>query len=210
MLLATRSAGKIRELRPLLSARGIGVICLDDAGIAESDVEDSLEVYATFEENALAKARYFARVSGRPTLADDSGLAVDTLGGRPGVMSKRWSGRTDLSGQALDDENNRLLLEALAGKVDRRAHYVCAAAYADTSRELVCRGEVHGRILEVASGSGGFGYDPYFFADELGRTFGEASGDEKSTISHRARAFTALIDRLRVESADRRNPFGAS
>jgi XTP/dITP diphosphohydrolase len=210
MLLATRSAGKLHELRPLLLARGIGIVSLEDAGMPETDAEDSLEVYATFEENALAKARYFARMSGRPTLADDSGLAVDALGGRPGVMSKRWSGRTDLTGQALDDENNRLLLEALSAQCDRRAHYVCAAAYADTSRELVCRGEVQGRILEVAGGSAGFGYDPYFFADELGKTFGEASREEKATISHRARAFTALVDRLRVESADRRNPFGAS
>jgi len=197
VLLATRSAGKIRELRPLLLERGIGVISLDDAGIPESDAEDALEVYATFEENALAKARYFARVSGRPTLADDSGLAVDALGGRPGVLSKRWSGRVDLSGQALDDENNRLLLEALRDKTDRRAHYVCAAAYADASRELVCLGEVHGRILEDASGSGGFGYDPFFFADELGKSFGEASREEKATVSHRARAFAALLDQLR-------------
>ena len=197
MLLATRSAGKIRELRPLLLERGIGVISLDDAGIAESDAEDALEVYATFEENALAKARYFARLSGRPTLADDSGVAVDALGGRPGVLSKRWSGRVDLTGQALDDENNRLLLAALRDKADRRAHYVCAAAYADASRELVCRGEVHGRILEDANGVGGFGYDPFFFADELGKSFGEASRQEKATVSHRARAFATLLDQLR-------------
>ena len=197
MLLATRSAGKLRELQPLLLARGIGIIALDDAGIAESDAEDTLEVYATFEENALAKARYFARVSGRPTLADDSGLAVDALGGRPGVMSKRWSGRLDLSGQALDDENNRLLLEALRDKADRRAHYVCAAAYADGARELVVRGEVHGRILERSQGVGGFGYDPYFWSDELGKSFGEATRDEKATVSHRARAFAALLDELR-------------
>jgi XTP/dITP diphosphohydrolase len=198
MLLATRSAGKLRELRPLLLARGIGIISLDDAGIVESDAEDALEVYATFEENALAKARHFARAAGRPTLADDSGLAVDALNGRPGVLSKRWSGRVDLTGQALDDENNRLLLEALRGQSDRRAHYVCAAAYVDGARELVCRGEVHGRIVETPSGSGGFGYDPYFFADELGKTFGDASREEKATVSHRARAFAALLDRLRA------------
>ena len=197
MLLATRSAGKLRELQPLLLARGIGIIALDDAGIAESDAEDTLEVYATFEENALAKARYFARVSGRPTLADDSGLVVDALGGQPGVMSKRWSGRLDLAGQALDDENNRLLLEALRGKPDRRAHYVCAAAYADGVREFVVRGEVHGRVLESARGVGGFGYDPYFLSDELGKSFGEATRDEKATVSHRARAFAALLDELR-------------
>lgn len=196
MLVATRSAGKIRELRPLLLARGIGAVSLDDAGIPESDAEDALEVYATFEENALAKARYFARLSGRPTLADDSGLAVDAINGRPGVMSKRWSGRVDLAGQALDDENNRLLLEALRGKADRRAHYVCAAAYVDGARELVCRGEVHGRILDVAEGRGGFGYDPLFFSEELGKSFGIASREEKATVSHRARAFMSLLDQL--------------
>jgi XTP/dITP diphosphohydrolase len=196
LLLATRSAGKIRELRPLLAARGLEVLSLDDAGIPESEAEDALEAHATFEENALAKARYFARLSGRPALADDSGLAVDALGGRPGVLSKRWSGRVDLSGQALDDENNRLLLEALRGASDRRAHYVCAAAFVDSARELVCRGAVQGRILDAPSGSGGFGYDPFFFADELGRTFGDATREEKATVSHRARAFAALLERL--------------
>jgi XTP/dITP diphosphohydrolase len=210
MLLATRSMGKIRELRPLLFDRGVDVVSLDDVGIAESPAEDALEVYATFEENALAKARYFARLTGRPTLADDSGLAVDALGGRPGVLSKRWSGRTDLSGQALDDENNRLLLEALRAHSDRRAHYVCAAAYVGGGYELVCRGEVHGRILEEASGSGGFGYDPYFYADELSRSFGEASREEKAAVSHRARAFSALIERLLADAGERRNPFVAS
>lgn len=169
---------------------------LDDAGIPESKVEDALEAHLTFEENALAKARYFARLSGRPTLADDSGLAVEALGGRPGVLSKRWSGRDDLSGQALDDENNRLLLEALRAASDRRAHYVCAAAFVDGGRELVCRGEVHGRILAAPSGTGGFGYDPMFFADELGKTFGDATREEKATVSHRARAFAALLERL--------------
>ena len=202
MLLATRSAGKLRELRPLFAARGIGVIDLNDAGIAESEAEDALEVYATFEENAIAKARYFFRLSGRPTLADDSGLAVDALGGRPGVMSKRWSGRADLTGQGLDDENNRLLLERLHatrdahGEVDRRAHYVCVAVYVDASHELVCRGEVHGTIVDEPCGEGGFGYDPYFRSDELGRTFGEVSRGEKERVSHRGRAFLALIDAL--------------
>jgi XTP/dITP diphosphohydrolase len=204
VLIATRSAGKLRELRPLLLEYGFDPVSLADAGIAESDVEDTLEVYATFEENALAKARYFARLTGRPTFADDSGLAVDALGGRPGVKSKRWSGRVDLSGQALDDENNRLLVEALRERADRRAHYVCAAAYVDATRELVSRGEVHGRILDVPSGSGGFGYDPYFFSDELAKSFGDASREEKATVSHRARAFGALLDQLGSASNLRR------
>ncbi len=196
MLVATRSEGKLRELRPLFASHGISVVDLTHAGIVETSAEDALEVYATFEENALAKARYFARLSGRPTVADDSGVAVDALGGRPGVLSKRWSGRTDLHGQALDDENNRLLLETLRDAPDRRAHYVCAAAFVDSERELVCRGEVHGSILEVAAGSGGFGYDPYFFADELGKTFGEAAREEKERVSHRGRAFRELIARI--------------
>jgi XTP/dITP diphosphohydrolase len=153
-------------------------------------------VHPTFEENALAKARYFHAVSGRSVVADDSGLVVAALSGKPGVLSKRWSGRSDLSGQALDDENNRLLVRSLQNAQERRASYVCAAAYVDDEREFVCRGEVHGRILEAPRGNGGFGYDPYFFSTELGRTFGEVSGAEKARVSHRGRAFRALVERL--------------
>ena len=153
-------------------------------------------MYATFEENALAKARYFHRRSGMPTVADDSGLAVRALDGRPGVHSKRWSGRGDLTGQALDDENNRLLLALLHGAVDRTASYVCAAAYVDASRSIVCRGEVAGHIGDRPLGEHGFGYDPYFFSSELGCTFGEASVEEKARVSHRGRAFRALISAL--------------
>jgi XTP/dITP diphosphohydrolase len=208
ILIATRSAGKLRELRPLLGARGFAAIDLVEAGVPESPDEDRLEVFDTFEENAVAKARYFHGRTNLPTLADDSGLVVSALGGRPGVLSKRWSGRTDLHGQALDDENNRLLLERLAARepveaggattqTDRRAHYVCAAAYVDGTRELVCRGEVHGHILREARGGGGFGYDPYFAVDELGSaSFGEVSQAEKELVSHRARAVRALLDRL--------------
>lgn len=169
---------------------------LDDAAIAETPEEDTLESAATFEENALAKARHFARVSGLPTVADDSGLEVDALGGRPGVHSKRWSERADLSGQALDDANNALLLERLAGSPNRRARYVCVAAFSDGVEEFVERGESRGAITNVARGAGGFGYDPYFESAELGRTFGEISLEEKSRVSHRARAFAKLLQRL--------------
>jgi XTP/dITP diphosphohydrolase len=171
----------------------MAVIDLRDAGIAELVDEDGLEAYATFEENALAKAKYFHERSGLPTVADDSGLAVRALGGRPGVHSKRWSGRADLFGQPLDDENNRLLLAALRGVVERSASYVCAAAYVDASRAIVRRGEVEGQIGDWPIGMNGFGYDPYFFSHELGRTFGEASVEEKARVSHRGRAFRALI-----------------
>ena len=196
MLLATRSGGKLRELRTLFAERGIAVIDLEQAGIEERPEEDTLEVYDTFEENALAKARYFNRAAGMPVVADDSGLVVAALNGAPGVLSKRWSGRADLRGQALDDENNQLLIERLRGIGDRAAHYVCAAAFVDGAREVVRRGEVHGRIVDTATGRGGFGYDPYFLADELGRTFGQASAEEKQRISHRARAFRALLDAI--------------
>jgi XTP/dITP diphosphohydrolase len=202
IVLATRSAGKLRELRLLFAASRLGgreVIDLAEAGVPESPEEDGLEVFETFEANALAKARHFHALTGMATVADDSGLAVSALGGRPGVLSKRWSGRSDLSGQALDDENNRLLLERMAetGSADRGAHYVCVAAYVDGVQEIVCRGEVHGRVLEEARGTGGFGYDPYFAPKELGgRSFGEASQEEKQGVSHRARAFGSLLERL--------------
>jgi XTP/dITP diphosphohydrolase len=200
LLLATRSTGKLRELLPMCAARGIDALGLDAAGVVESRVEDELEMLDSFEGNALAKARHFHARTGLPTAADDSGLVVPALGGLPGVKSKRWSGRPDLTGRALDDENNRLLLERLHGlgaaaaAEDRRAYYVCAAAYIDSAGEVVCRGEVYGRIIDAPRGGEGFGYDPYFAADELGgRTFGEASREEKETVSHRARAFNSLL-----------------
>jgi len=193
----------MRELGPMFAAAGIDVASLDDAHIAESALEDSLEVAATFEDNALAKARHFHRVSGMATVADDSGLEVTALDGAPGVLSKRWSVRPDLSGQALDDTNNALLLQRLAGIVDRRARYVCAAAYCAGARAFVERGEVAGRITREPRGSGGFGYDPYFESDELGRTFAEVKIDEKGRVSHRARAFAKLLRRLEKNAAPR-------
>ena len=197
LLLATRSAGKLRELRPMFAAARRPVIDLVDAGIPELPDEDAIESFATFEENALAKARYFhARSGGLATVADDSGLEVMGLGGRPGVRSKRWSERSDLTGQALDDANNAKLLASLAGSADRRARYVCAAAFVDGTREIVRRGEVAGTILEVPRGAGGFGYDPYFWSVELGRTLAEVDRAEKERVSHRGRAFAALLAAL--------------
>jgi XTP/dITP diphosphohydrolase len=196
VLLATRSPGKIRELRALFRAAGIAVTDLRTLGIPEASEEDALETADSFEENALTKARYFHRLSGLPTVADDSGLEVHALGRAPGVRSKRWSARPDLNGQALDDANNELLMRKLEGSADRRARYVCAAAYHDDAQEFVERGEVAGRIGLAPRGTGGFGYDPYFESDELGRTFGEVTMDEKARVSHRARAFSKLLRRL--------------
>jgi XTP/dITP diphosphohydrolase len=199
VLLATRSEGKLRELRPLFAAAGIGVQDLREAGLASSPEEDAVEAFATFEANALAKARYFHALSGRASVADDSGLDVAALSGNPGVRSKRWSGRDDLTGQALDDANNEKLLDALRG-VDRpTARYVCAAAYCDGAREDVALGETTGVIVDEPRGEGGFGYDPYFLSDELGATFGESSREAKERVSHRGRAFRALLERLSVQ-----------
>lgn len=203
LLVATRSVGKLRELTPMLLAAGYTPIDLETAGIAEAPVEDAIEAHESFEANALAKARHFHAISGLPTLADDSGLCVDALGGRPGVRSKRWSERPDLVGQALDDANNAVLQRALASALaehpiggTRAAGYVCAAAYVDDDGELVRRGETRGQIVESPRGTGGFGYDPYFLSDELALTFAEVSREAKGEVSHRARAVRAILAAL--------------
>lgn len=203
ILLATRSAGKLRELRPLFASAGLDLVDLDSAGIPPLPAEDEIECFHTFEENALAKARYFAaRARGTPVIAEDSGLEVLALGGAPGVLSKRWSGRSDLDPQALDDANNARLVQMLVGVNDRRARYVCVAAFVDGGTELVRRGETAGVIAPAPRGSGGFGYDPYFVSDELGLTFAEVGRAEKERVSHRGRAFRALISAI----AERRGP----
>ena len=197
LLIATRSAGKVREMRPILERAGFTVVDLETFGLPEEAEERDLERFETFEENAIAKARYFYEISGGiATIADDSGLEVVHLGGAPGVRSKRYSGRGDLSGQALDDANNARLLAALDGVSDRRARYVCAAAFVAHDREEVRRGETEGRLLTAPRGSGGFGYDPYFESTELGRTFAEVSTGEKEAVSHRGRALRALLSAL--------------
>jgi XTP/dITP diphosphohydrolase len=193
-LLATRSSGKLRELNGILASAGFRAVNLSEAGLEERAEEAGIECYNTFEENALAKARYFNALTGMPTLADDSGLCVDALGGAPGVWSKRFSGSDELTGQALDDANNAKLLAELGHATDLSAGYKCAAAFIGNGVEAVKMGEVRGRIVRDPRGTGGFGYDPYFFADELGLTFGEASIDAKEKISHRGRAFRALFE----------------
>jgi XTP/dITP diphosphohydrolase len=181
----------------MFAAAGLAVAGLDACCIGETRDEDVLEAFSTFEANALAKARYFfARSGGCPTIADDSGLEVDVLGGRPGVSSKRWSGRSDLRGAELDAANNATLLEALRAYDRPAARYVCAAAYVADGAELVTRGETYGHIVRSGRGTGGFGYDPYFFSSELGHTFGESTPSEKERVSHRGRAFRALIEAI--------------
>ena len=171
----------------------------DDAGLWDSPLEERLELAETFEGNARRKAEYFARLSGRPTVADDSGLEVFSLGGAPGVRSRRWAGAEGTAAQ-VDAANNTELLRRLRGAPEarRRARYRCVLVYLSQPDAVprVFEGVCGGRILEEPMGSGGFGYDPLFFSDELGRTFGEASAEEKDAVSHRGRAVRALADAL--------------
>lgn len=205
LLVATRSGGKLRELEPMLQSLGFHVLSLADAGIVEQKAEDDLEIFETFEENALAKARWFAALSeGRPVIADDSGLMVEALDGRPGVRSKRWSGRDDLGGKALDAVNNELLvrsLEECGAPEPWTARYVCAAACVWSDGEFVTNGECAGVIGAGARGDGGFGYDPHFVSHELGRTFAESSREDKADVSHRGRAVRALVAALWANEA---------
>jgi XTP/dITP diphosphohydrolase len=193
LVLATRSAGKLRELKDLFRGSGHTIVTLDELGIEATADEEFLECEDTFEGNALAKARYFAAALQRRVVADDSGLEVLALGNRPGVLSKRWSGRRDLSGGDLDAANNAHLIGELGSLADRRARYVCVAAFCSGGSEDVFRGETEGVILHEPRGIGGFGYDPYFFSRDLGKTFGEATLEEKQRVSHRARAFRRLL-----------------
>jgi XTP/dITP diphosphohydrolase len=198
VVLATRSGGKLRELRPIFGALGVRVLDLSELGVAESPAEAAIECFDTFESNALAKARYFFdRCGGLDVVADDSGLVVEALRGEPGVRSKRWSQRADLDGRALDEANNGLLVERMRGKRDRRARFVCAAAWRGAQGELVTLGTVAGRIEEQPSGSHGFGYDPYFLSEELAMTLADATTEQKRGVSHRGRAFDALLGALR-------------
>ena len=202
LLVATRSQDKLREIVPLLSHLPVRIVGLAESGVPVTPAEETIERYDTFEENAAAKARYFFLASGGiPTVADDSGLVVDALGGAPGVRSKRWSNRPDLDGKALDEANNRHLLAMLGDAANRRASYVCVAAFADARTTLAARGETAGEITLDARGSAGFGYDPYFLSDDLGRTFGEADPAAKSRVSHRGRAFRKLAEELRSSFA---------
>ncbi len=199
LLAATRSRGKQPEFRRVLEPAGVEVVFPDDVGLWEDPTEDSLEVAESFEGNARRKAEHFARLSGLPTVADDSGLEVFALGGAPGVRSRRWAGVTG-SGAEVDAANNAELLRRLLGASEarRRARYRCVLVYLPLPGAVprVFEGACGGLVLESPRGEGGFGYDPLFFSDELGRTFGEATPEEKDAVSHRGRALRALAEAL--------------
>lgn len=195
LLAATRSEGKAREIRELFAGLPITVAFPADLLLERLPEEATLEQGSTYAENAVSKARYFAVRAGglSPTVADDSGIEVDALQGAPGVRSARWSGGDD-------DANNRLLLERLAGVPDaaRTARYRCVVAFVEraTATPQIVEATCDGFIVTAPRGSGGFGYDPLFYSPDLHLTFGEASPAAKHRVSHRGRAFRALIEML--------------
>ena len=195
VFLASRNAKKLAEMQRILSQwlPDVVVLGLDDVAAYDEPVEDQ----PTFEGNALVKARAGVKASGRPTIADDSGLCVDALNGMPGVLSARWSGtRGDRA--EVDARNNALLLDQIADVPDERrgAHFACAVALClPGGEEHVLHGRMDGRIIREVRGAGGFGYDVLFVADEHaadGRTSAELDPAEKDEISHRGRALRAL------------------
>jgi XTP/dITP diphosphohydrolase len=195
LLLATRSEHKLQEARDILSAAGVRVISLVDAGRPELDEEADLEPFDSFLENALSKARHFHGRSGLLTIADDSGICVDALEGGPGVRTKRFAPDALAGECGRDEANNRHLLQLLTGvpESERGAHYHCAIAVVDRKGHAVFEGEVHGVIATEPSGEGGFGYDPLFMLPEYGMTYAELSAEVKRATSHRARALRQLI-----------------
>lgn len=200
ILAATRNVGKQEEIRRVLTSIGLEIVFPDDIWLRESSEGDTLEAADSFEANARRKAEYFARLSSLPTIADDSGLEVMALGGAPGVRSKRWAGVSGNSAE-VDAANNAELLRRLAGMPDakRLARYRCVLVYLQSAHSIpiISHGDCSGRILEKPRGTGGFGYDPLFFSDELGKTFGEATPQEKDGVSHRGRALRALAKALK-------------
>ncbi|WP_116046681.1 RdgB/HAM1 family non-canonical purine NTP pyrophosphatase [Amycolatopsis palatopharyngis] len=195
LLLATRNAKKLGELRRILAAEGVaGVEVLGLADVEE--FPEAPETGATFEENALAKARDAAAATGLPAVADDSGLAVDALNGMPGVLSARWAGR-----HGDDEANLDLVLGQLADTPDERrgAGFVCAAALVvPGGAETVVRGEWRGTLIRQRKGVHGFGYDPIFVPEGESRTSAELDPAEKDAASHRGRALRAILPHLRA------------
>ncbi len=194
LLVATRNAHKLQEIRDLLGDLDIEVVSLTDAGISMRPAEESLEVFDSFEDNALAKAKYYRSRSDLPTIADDSGLCVDALDGAPGIHSRRFAPAEFRADRDEDAANNEWLLDRLSRIPDERrgAHYRCALALVDDRRSLLVNGSVHGRISVEPRGNNGFGYDPLFVLAGGDRTFGELPQEVKAERSHRADAIRRL------------------
>ena len=192
VVLATGNAGKVRELASLLRDFGLDIVAQTDL-----DVESAEETGLTFIENAILKARHAAAITGLPAIADDSGLAVNALGGAPGIYSARYAGV-----DASDRQNLEKLLVALNDVPDgqRQAQFHCVLVYlrhADDPTPLVFHGVWPGEITRTPAGEGGFGYDPIFYVPSEGKTAAELTREEKSAISHRGQALKQLLEAMR-------------
>ncbi|AUX94674.1 XTP/dITP diphosphatase [Mixta gaviniae] len=192
VVLATGNPGKVREMADLLADFGLDIVAQTELGVVSAE-----ETGLTFIENAILKARHAAAITGLPAIADDSGLAVDALGGAPGIWSARYAGE-----EASDDENLQKLLRALQDVADdqRQAQFHCVLVYlrhAADPTPLVCHGSWSGEIARAPAGEGGFGYDPVFFVPALGKTAAELSKAEKHAVSHRGKALALLLEAMR-------------
>lgn len=192
VVLATGNPGKVRELASLLADFGLDIVAQTELGVDSAE-----ETGLTFIENAILKARHAAHITGLPAIADDSGLAVDALGGAPGIYSARYAGA-----DASDQQNLDKLLLTLKDVPDtqRRASFHCVLVYlrhAEDPTPIVCHGSWQGVLTHEAAGRGGFGYDPIFFVPELGKTAAELTREEKNAQSHRGQALRLLLDALR-------------
>jgi XTP/dITP diphosphohydrolase len=191
LVLASGNPGKLREFAEMLATVDFEVLPQSHFNVPEAD-----EPHFTFVENALAKARHAARLTGLPALADDSGICVEALGGEPGVHSARYAGEPKS-----DQRNNEKVIAELQGKGNRRAHYVAVLVFvrhADDPQPLIVEGEWHGEIIDTPRGANGFGYDPYFLVPDLGRTAAEITSEEKHARSHRGKALRELVEKLRA------------
>ena len=186
LVIATKNQGKLREFKKLLGDR-FEVVSADQVGFFD-DVE---ETGVTFEENSYIKAKAVFDFCGMNALADDSGLKVDALSGAPGVYSARYAGEN-----TTDEKNYRLLLKNLEGEENRAAHFETAITLITKDKAYKAKGKTFGKILLVPVGAGGFGYDPVFFSDDLNKSFGEATMEEKNSVSHRYRAIVDLLSQL--------------
>jgi XTP/dITP diphosphohydrolase len=193
LVLASNNPGKLREFAALLATVDFEVLPQ-----AQFNVPEAEEPHFTFVENAIAKARHAAKLTGLPALADDSGICVDALGGAPGVFSARFAGEPKS-----DQRNNEKLIANLAGQPNRRAHYYCILVFvrhADDPQPIIAEGEWHGEIIDTPRGANGFGYDPYFWLPEFGCTAAELASEKKNEISHRGKALAVLIGKLRARA----------
>jgi XTP/dITP diphosphohydrolase len=192
LVIASNNPGKLKEISQLLEPLGFGVSPQSALGVSEQE-----EPHATFIENALLKARHASLCTGLPALADDSGICVPRLNGKPGIHSARYAGEP-----TSDERNNQKLVKTLRNESDRRAHYYCVMVllrHAEDPQPLIADGIWHGEIVLEPRGQGGFGYDSYFFLPKLGKTAAELPLEQKNRMSHRGQALTRLVNKIREE-----------